>query len=506
MAVTPLGNQTYIVLTTDTKPTNVPAGARCFELDRNMTEWYYDGLAWKQKFTIDNDIFFDDFNDGNFNFTEGGTSPNGKWKNKFRSGGTTGVRTNGGRNVQYLIPGVATNSGQTFSVVNYILNDLFQDFEMTFQMRTIAHTRTGSAANAWETAWIIYRIGDIAGQMGYYFYIGTDHSEFGKSDNIDASVSNYVLATPSSPVITLGQWDNIKIRVVANHHKIWVNNTLVIDYEDISPRDAPLPSRQILGTGYIATYCEDAEVEFDNFRIQTVYPKSLLDYEESAHNTTPLPSSNRKSGAYYATTATTGDGVLTGILTNPSTSNASNVDDLGVNWTFTSSTLTSGQCGLKTSSAIFRRSHNLILRTKIKNPSTLTGTAIWVGFASVATLPNTDNPLNNAHGVLVGYRSGSGVWGVLSCNGTATNSVTTEGMSSLVNEWTNIYMDLQANGKCVIRLNNRPPLTITSPTLRPSASTNMYLHVICENMTAAARTMSINYIDVESSPGNDVIV
>jgi hypothetical protein len=506
MTVIYKGPITLIGLSTDTKPLNVTAGTRFYVKDFGFEEYIFDGVAWNTRLSIEADRFYDDFEAGTFSFTDGSTSPNNKWKNKFISGGTSGVRTVSGDNVMWLRPQVSTSAPQTSSVVNYTVNDLFQDFELTCRMRTISQIRTGSAPNSWETAWLIWRIGDINGQMGYYFVIKTNGCEFGKSDNIDSSQSNYILATPGSPTCTMGQWYNVKVRVEGSHHKVWVDDVLVVDYEDISPKDAPLPSRMIQRAGHIALYCEDAEVEFNNVRVLPLYPKSLLDYEQQAHNTTPLPSSNRKSGAFYGTTAASGDNLLSGILTNLGASNAQVIDDLGIHRSYTTGTSTGNQAGLSTNVALFRRSHNLVLRAKIKTPSTTASNHIWVGFSSSSTIGNNDDPLNTFHGMIVGYRSGSSIWGVLGNNAQATDTVQAENLTLTANEWVNIYMELQSTGKCVVRLNNRTPLTFTTSTVKPGPSTNMYLHCLLTTTTTAARTLTIDHLEIETSPGNDVIV
>jgi 3-keto-disaccharide hydrolase len=509
MTVTRLSGQRFIGLSTDTKPTtNVPAFSTFLETNTLKT-FNWDGQNWHPAYSIESDSFYDNFEAGTFNFTDGGTSPNGLWKNKFLAGGTSGVRTVSGNNVQYQHSQTATSAGQTFSVVNYTVNNTFQDFELNCRMRTITQTRTGSAPNSWEAAWLIWRIGDINGQMGYYFVIKTNGCEFGKSDNIDASASNYILATPGTPTLTLAQWYKIRVRVVGAKHQVWVDDALVINYEDISPRDAPLPSVMIQRAGHIATYNEDAQVEFDSFRVTPVYPTSVIDYDQQTNSTTPLPASNRKSGAYYGTTggaSPTGDNLFSGILTRVGSSDAAVIDDLGIHRSFTTGTTSGNQAGISTNIATFRRSHNLVLRARIKTPSTTATNHIWIGFSSSSTIGNNDDPLNTFHGMLVGYRSGSSVWGVLGNNAQATDTVQAENLSLAANDWVNVYLELQSTGKCIVRLNNRTPLVITTTTQKPGPSTSMYMHCICTTTTTAARTMTIDHIQVEMSPGNDVIV
>lgn len=508
-------------LTTDTKPTAVPTGSRFFESDANYGEWYFDGSTWIQRLSLENDIFYDGF-DSTFTFTNGGLSPNGKWKNKFigtgtgGSTGSSGVRVSSGgllngQTVLWQVPGAVTVSTDTSSVVNYTVNNTYQDFELTCKMRTISQTRTGSAPNNWETAWIIWRIGDIGGQMGYYFTIKMSGSEFGKSDNKEGSVANYILATPGSPSVTLGQWYAVKVRVQGNRHQVWTdttgagtNYTLTIDYTDINAVFAPSPSRQIQRGGYISFYCEDSQVEFSDIRVMPIYPRSILDYEQSVYNTVPLPSSNRKFGAWYAVGAVTADGLLSGALTQPASStNAQVIDDLGIHWTYTTGAVSGNQAGLLTNAAIFRRTHNPVLRVKFMSPATTTNSQMLVGFSSASSLATTTTPLNNLHGVLVGWRNGDTTWNVLSNNGSATQTVTAEGQTVAASQWNNVEIELQSSFQCTVRVNNRTPITLTTTAAKPAVSTNLYVYCVLTTLTTAAKTFSINNMDIEMSPGVD---
>jgi hypothetical protein len=512
MTITRRAGQNFFGLAADTKPTtNVPSYSTFFETDTQRT-YRWDGTFWHPQYSIETDSFYDNFESGTFNFTDGGNSPDGLWGNDFLAGGTSGVRTVSGNNVQYLHAQTATSAGQTFSIVNYTRLHKFQDFELNCRMRTISQTRTGSAPNNWETAWLIWRIGDISGQMGYYFTIKMSGSEFGKSDNIDSSVSNFIVATPGSPSVTLGQWYKVRVRVVGSHHKVWVDDALVIDYEDISPRDAPLPSRMIQRAGHIATYCEDAQVEFDSFRVTPVYPISVIDYEQQANNTVPMPASNRKSGCYYGVlggASPQGDNILQGALVRVGSTDAQVVDDLGIHRSFTTGTTNGNQAGISTIASggnIFRRSHNLVFRARVKTPASASGQHIWMGFSSSATIANSNDPLNNLHGFLVGYRADGSVWGYCGNNGQATNTVVAENLSIAANDWVNVYLELQATGKAVFRLNNRTPLTITTTTAKPGPSTSMWMHCVCTTTGSPAKVMVIDHLQVEMSPGNDVIV
>jgi hypothetical protein len=504
-------------LSTDTKPTNVPAGSRFYETDINYGEWFFDGTSWIQRLSIESDTFYDNFSSATFNFnTDGTSSPNGKWTNKFLSGGNAGVRVSSGGmlngvNVMYLTPQASTSPGLTYSAQVYTVNT-FQDFELTCKIRTIAQLRTGSAPNNWETAWLFWRSGSNAPgtQILYYFLIKISGSEFGKADNKEGSINNQILVTPGSPSATLGQWYAVKVRVVGNHHQVWVDTTgagtaysLIIDYIDSDVTATPAPSRQLQKGGNISLYTEDGNVEFSNVRIVPLYPKSIIDYEQTAHNTVPLPSANRKFGAWYASGSTLADGLINGLVTNLGASNAQVIDDLGVHWSYTTGASTGNQSGLSTTAAIFRRSHNPVVRAKILTPVTLANSMFWIGFSSSSTIANSTDPLNTFHGMLVGYRAGATTWQILGNNAQATDTLTTEGLTVTASKWVNVYLELQSASQCIIQLNNRTPVVIATTTSKPSVSTSMYLHCLLTTTTTSARIFTLDHIDLEISPGSD---
>jgi hypothetical protein len=509
MAITRVGNNVYHGLTTDVKPTTATVGARFYETDNNYTEWFYDGFSWIQKESIDNDIFYENFGSGTYSFALNGNSPNGKWTNRFLGGGTSGVRTvtvNGKPlNVMWLKPQTSVTIGETHSCQNYPAGQLFQDFEMTVRMRTVQQLRIGSTPKNWETAWIVYRIGSIIGQINYYFVIKVSGSEFGKSDNIDNSNFNVALKTPATPSITIGNWQLVKLRANGNRHQVWVDGVSVIDYTDSDPSIAPSASRMLQRGGFIGLYCEDAEVEFSDVRIVPIYQKTLLDYEQSVHNQTPLPSSNRKYGAFSAVGATAGDGIFNGNLGQSSNTNAQVIDDLGIHWSYTTDASGTGQAGIHSTVNIFRRSNNVIVRAKIKNPSTITSTAFWFGLSSDTTVATTSDPLNAKDGLFVGYRGdNSNVWVILGNNAQTNDTLTTEGYPVTASKWVNLYLEFQACGQCIIQINNRNPVKITTATKIPSPSTNLYLYCHTQSLSANARTLTIDYVDMETSPGIDL--
>lgn len=458
--------------------------------------------GWKGYRSIPEGDFFDDFKGETYSFTNGGDSPNGNWTNKFLAGGTSGVRkVSGVGNVMYQISTAPTQAENTFSIVNYISSDLFEDFDMTARMRTIQQLRTGSSPNSWESAWLIWRSGNISGQGGYYFVIKTNGVEFGKSDNIDTSISNHTLAGDSTPTLTLGQWYTVRVKVQGNRHQVWVDGVLKIDYEDLDYGATSPASRIIQGPGYISFYNEDAEVELDYITIKKL---PIVDIVNNPHSTPKPVVSNRKVGTYNGHSDTVGEGLLSGILTvnGSGGSTSSVVDDLGIRRGFTTVATEDEQKGLATSSAIFRRSHNIKLNGKFHMPASATNTQFWFGVASTSTIDTTANPLNTIHGYLVGFRADTGIWGIISNNGQTTNAVTAEGLAVAGGQWVLIQIELLSNGKSFCKINNRTPIEFTSAIGMPSAATNLFIHAMVQNVNgSSARTLEIDSIDIELSPG-----
>ena len=215
---------------------------------------------------------YDNFEAGTYTYTaDGQTSPNGLWFEEFLSvGGTAGVRsssvpTTDSSLVYWHRPRQATSSGQSFSVLTYTTST-YSDFTLEFDMRTISQIRTGSAANNWECAWVMWHFTD--NNHIYYFVPKMTGTELGKKDDGGVQI---ILATSGGFTQTLGQWYHIKVVTVGNHFKCYVDGTLYIDYYDYGvggfPSASNFPPTPALYSGKVALYSEDAEVEFDNFNI-----------------------------------------------------------------------------------------------------------------------------------------------------------------------------------------------------------------------------------------------
>lgn len=70
------------------------------------------------------------------------------------------------------------------------------------------------------------------------------------------------LKTGSSPKLSLGTWDHIKISSIGKHTTIWVDGTKVVDMDDPS-----YSSTADMSSGYIGLYNEDASSAFDKVTV-----------------------------------------------------------------------------------------------------------------------------------------------------------------------------------------------------------------------------------------------
>lgn len=204
----------------------------------------------------------DNFDNGTFVLNEGAISPNGLWRGVYVSGGAlqqkkmAGSATDG---VMSLEPRAVTAPDQTSAPLILSTRDL-TNFDMSFQMRTVAQLRTGSAPHNWETAWILFRYTDVTHH--YYFVIKNNGLELGKKDNAIGNTNledQIFLATPGYPPLVLGQWYTVRIIAQGFHIQVFVNGIKLIDFTDPDVHD---PTK--MSHGMIGLYAEDSRVEFNN--------------------------------------------------------------------------------------------------------------------------------------------------------------------------------------------------------------------------------------------------
>lgn len=231
---------------------------------------------------------YDDFESGTYTYSaEPQASPNNLWTVQFRGGGTAGVHTPTSSTdttlVAFQTPQVAASSGQSFSAL-VTSNSNYTDFTLEFDVRTIAQIRTGSAPNNWEVAWIFWHWTDNSHQ--YYFTPKMSGTEMGKTDTGGTQI---IMATTGAGdfSLTLGQWYHVKIVVIGNHFKAYINGTLHIDYTDLGqggfPSTSNFPPSTALYSGKVGMYCEDSQVEFDNISITPIESIFLNDVQNGVN-------------------------------------------------------------------------------------------------------------------------------------------------------------------------------------------------------------------------------
>jgi len=202
---------------------------------------------------------YDNF-DSTYFLGEGKTSPNGEWKNQYSGYGSTGVKKVDWRTVFYLSPKVSTSPSETHAALVKSV-DQFCNFTMDVDINTVKQLRKNSSPNKWEVGWIDFRYVD---KFHHYSLLFKPNGiELGKKD-CDTCTNpvdgQKFLKTKSTPKMTLNTWNHIKIDMVGNHIKVFINGALAIDYIDttMSPK---------LAKGSIAMYSEDAYVLYNNMAI-----------------------------------------------------------------------------------------------------------------------------------------------------------------------------------------------------------------------------------------------
>lgn len=206
---------------------------------------------------------YDDFTGGYYSLPNEEISPDGKWKNVYNGGGSSGVGISGDKHVFFLYPKASTSSDETNA--NLVISTRkFSNFNMEVNVRTADQLRANDPPKSWETAWILFRYTDTFHY--YWLELNPGGAELGKKDcgNCTDSVQGQIfLATVDNSSLKVGDWSHWKITAVGNHIRWTINGTRVIDYVDdnMSPK---------LAKGSIGLYTEDAYAEFNNLNITEV--------------------------------------------------------------------------------------------------------------------------------------------------------------------------------------------------------------------------------------------
>jgi len=184
-------------------------------------------------------------------------SVHGAWQSRFNGYGSVGIEDAGGH-VLGLNPRAPTAPGETHSSL-VTTNQSFGDLDMTVRVRTLNQSRTGSAANPWETAWLLWHFTDNT--HFYYIVPKTNGFELGKEDPAYPGAQRF-LVTSSNRTFAAGSWYTIRVRQAGNAISVWIDGSLMATFTD---NERPYKS------GAIGLYAEDSHAQFDNVSVTAAY-------------------------------------------------------------------------------------------------------------------------------------------------------------------------------------------------------------------------------------------
>jgi hypothetical protein len=176
----------------------------------------------------------------------------GLWNTIFDGYGSVGVA--GSDPAAALAPKASTQPGETHAAL-VASKAQFGDLDLTLRMQTVRQLRTGSAPNPWETAWALWNYTDNTHFT--YLVLKPNGWELGKEDPAYPGAQRF-LATGSDP-FPVGSWYQVHVHQVANTISVSVDGKLLTTFVD---NERPYTS------GAVALYTEDADVRFDDVRVQ----------------------------------------------------------------------------------------------------------------------------------------------------------------------------------------------------------------------------------------------
>jgi hypothetical protein len=201
----------------------------------------------------------DDFSSMPVGYCIGDGSTIGTWMFVYDGFGCTGFVSLNGNTVLLEQPQASTQPPETHAG---LVVGLASTGDVTVQadVATTRQLRTGSAPNAWEVGWLLWRYTD--NQHFYYFIPKPNGWELGKADPAYPGGQRF-LATGSSPQFPIGPWYRVRVVQTGGTIQVYVNNLLITTFTDTQ---TPYTS------GRAGLYTEDAEVYFDNVSVtvQTV--------------------------------------------------------------------------------------------------------------------------------------------------------------------------------------------------------------------------------------------
>lgn len=149
---------------------------------------------------------------------------------------------------------VPTAPGETHSAL-LTSPPLQGDLTFAYTATTLRQLRTGSTPNPWEVAWSMFRFRDLADY--YWFILKPNGWELGKKQGSDRQI---FLVTGSSPTLSVGQPNRIRIAASGARIRISVDGAPVVDFVDPSP----LPAG-----GSVGLYEEDSSVRFQDLALSS---------------------------------------------------------------------------------------------------------------------------------------------------------------------------------------------------------------------------------------------
>lgn len=240
-----------------------------------------------------------------YNFTqEGVPSQDGKWMMGYH--GINPVNSNDVGKCGVVVPADAGQPGipaRVMQLYPYSLNNTtpkwgqvghktsaslvvttqsWGDIELTIPMRTMKQLRYPTG-DRWEVAWLMWHFNTAGYKLTekgahfhhYYITIYNDGTlEFGRKDNNTQTEHQYFLTPANTPkaIFTLGKFNLMKVRQIANHITIWIDGKQMIDLVDDGTKGtpgtdntlgpAPHHPSEFMYSGNVALYNEDARVQF----------------------------------------------------------------------------------------------------------------------------------------------------------------------------------------------------------------------------------------------------
>jgi hypothetical protein len=177
------------------------------------------------------------------------TAFGGNWYVEYNGYGT--VTENAAHTLFTLSPKVAVRRRQTHAGL-LLSTKTYADVSMTVRMKTNSQLRTGSPANPWEVAWLLWNYTDD--NHFYSLNLKPNGWELGKEDPAFPGAQRY-LTTKGTPTYPIGAWYAVNVSKVGPKMTVAVNGKVLGTYVDTqSP---------YLTAGHIGLYTEDANVTFN---------------------------------------------------------------------------------------------------------------------------------------------------------------------------------------------------------------------------------------------------